>query len=93
MPQYDLHVLCTECNDFHDAFVRVTLNETFEVRRVSDVYKGNVPLVFYQAVSDIRCSKTQNRMNQRDTSLMVLAEVGSWSLRTRDAKPDIRDAA
>jgi hypothetical protein len=83
MPEYDLHVVCPHCQGFHDAFVRVSLEETFEVLRVSDVYHGDVPLYFYQAIAQISCSATNKHVNQSDPHMMVLAEVGRWSLRKK----------
>ncbi len=83
MPEYDLHVVCPYCQGFHDAFVRVSLQEIFEVRCVSDVYQRNVPLHFYQAVAETRCPATDQFVNQIDAHMMVLAEVGRWSLRRK----------
>jgi hypothetical protein len=76
MPQYDLHVLCPQCGGFHDALARVTLDATFDVRRVSDVYQGNIPLQFYQAISQIRCSTTDKPVKREDPDMMVLVAVG-----------------
>ncbi len=79
MPQYDLHILCQDCGSFHDAFLRVTLDESFEVRRVSDVYPQGIPLEFYQAIAQIHCSKTDRRVEQKSPELMVLVAIGRWS--------------
>ena len=85
MLDYDLHILCSHCGSFHDAFVRVPREETFEVLRVSDVYGNNVPPYFYQAISELRCPNTNELVNQTNPDLMVLAQVGVWSLRKRQA--------
>ncbi len=83
MPEYDLHVVCPHCQGFHDALVRVSLDESFEVLRVIDVYRGKGPLHFYQAVIQIHCPATDKPVNQKDPHMMVLAEVGRWSLRRK----------
>jgi len=79
MPDYDLHILCPDCDAFHDALVRVTLDATFEVRRVSDIYQGNMPLQFYQAVAQIHCCATDKLVNQENPDMMVLVAAGRWS--------------
>lgn len=43
MPDYDLHVLCFECGNFHDVVMRVSLEKSFEVCVVSDIYDGEIP--------------------------------------------------
>ena len=83
MPEYDLHVICPHCKDFHDAFLRISLDETFDVLRVSDVYKENVPPEFYQAASSVRCWATNKTGMETDPDMMVLAEVGRWSSRKK----------
>lgn len=90
MPQYDLHVLCPQCGGFHDALTRVTLGATFDVRRVSDVYQGNVPLQFYQAVAQIHCATTDKPVEQENPDMMVLVAAGKWS---GESKPQIRKLA
>ncbi len=79
MPQYDLHILCPNCGNFHDALIRVALDESFDVRRVSDIYQQGIPLEFYQAIDQIRCSKTDRRVEQKMPELMVLVAIGRWS--------------
>jgi hypothetical protein len=78
MPQYDLHILCSNCGAFHDALDRVTLDATFDVRRVSDVYQGNVRPQFYQAIAQIHCSTTDKPVKQDNPDMMVLVAVGRW---------------
>jgi hypothetical protein len=78
MPKYDLHILCPNCGDFHDALTRVTLDESFEVLRVSDVYPQGIPPEFYQAVAQIHCSKTNKPVEHHNPDMMVLVAVGRW---------------
>ncbi len=79
MPQYDLHVRCPDCGNFHDALDRVTLGESFEVRRVGDVYDGNLPLEFYQAIAQIHCPSTDKPVKQQEPDMMVLSRC-SWKV-------------
>jgi len=79
MPRYDLYILCPDCGKFHDALARVTLDESFEVRRVSDIYQQAIPLEFHQAIAQIRCSKTDERVEQKNPDMMVLVAIGRWS--------------
>ena len=83
MREYDLYVVCAHCRHFHDALLRVSLEKDSGVLRVSDVYHGDVPLYFYQAIAEISCSAVHKPVNQRDPHMMVLAEVGRWSLRKK----------
>lgn len=83
MQDYDLYVMCPHCKGFHDAFARVSLDATFDVRRVSDVYGHDVPTHFYQAVSSLRCDKTNTPVNQNNPDAMVLAQVGKPSLHSK----------
>ena len=83
MPEYDLHVICPHCKAFHDAFVRVSIDETFEVLRVSDVYQDEVPAEFYRAASRVRCLTMDKLLGQVTSHMMVLAEVGRWSPREK----------
>jgi hypothetical protein len=83
VPEYDLHVICPHCQDFHDAYVRVQREETFEVLRVSAVYGKDLPPDFYQAISELRCPNTNKPVNQTDPKMMVLAEVERWSARRK----------
>ena len=71
MPEYDLHILCHDCGGFHDTLVRVTLNDTFDVRRVSDIYPQTIPLQFYQAIAQIHCSATKRPVKQGSPDTMV----------------------
>jgi hypothetical protein len=83
MPEYDLHVICPHCKAFHDAFVRVSLDETFEVLRVSDVYPTEVPAEFFRAASGVWCFALNKPATQTNPSMMVLAEAGRWSRRKK----------
>jgi hypothetical protein len=76
MPQYDLHVLCPECGNFHDVLLRVSLEESFEVRNLSDIYGGKVPPEFYAATAGQRCPTDRKLISQRNTDQMVLVAVG-----------------
>lgn len=78
MPRYDLYVLCHHCGKFHDALTRVTLEDAFGVRRVSDVYRKATPLEFHQAIAQIHCSTTNKPVNQENPDMMVLVAVGRW---------------
>ena len=78
MLQYDLYVLCPECGDFHDMLLRISLEESFEVRRLSDVYGGKVPPEFHAAVSEQTCPTTGELIKQRNPDQMVLVGVGRW---------------
>ena len=78
MPQYDLHILCPNCGKFHDAFTRVTLDESFDVRRVSDIYQRGMPLEFYQAIAQIHCFTTNKPVDQENPDMMVLVAIGKW---------------
>ena len=78
MPQYDLHILCPDCGDFHDALVRVTLDDAFDVRRVSDIFQQAIPLEFYQAIAQIHCPATENPVKQEKPDMMVLVAVERW---------------
>jgi hypothetical protein len=76
MPQYDLHVLCLECGNFHDMLLRVSLEETFEVRNLSDIYNGKVPPEFYAAIAGQNCPKTRRLLSNQNPDQMVLVAVG-----------------
>jgi len=76
MPQYDLHVLCPECGNFHDVLLRVSLEESFEVRNLSDIYGGKVPPEFYAAIAGQTCPTDRKLISQRNTDQMVLVAVG-----------------
>jgi len=76
MPQYDLQILCHDCGSFHDALLRVTLDEAFEVRRVSDVYQHAIPLDFYQAIAQIHCPTTNKPVVHNKPDMMILVAVG-----------------
>jgi hypothetical protein len=76
MPQYDLHVLCLECGNFHDMLLRVSLDESFEVRNLSDVYDGKVPPEFYAAIAGQSCPKTKRLLSCQSPDQMVLVAVG-----------------
>jgi hypothetical protein len=84
MPFYDLHVLCSECESFHDALVRVSRGEVFEVRRVSDLYDGKIPLEFYPSTTNMRCPVTGKPVKQERADMMVLAS-------TRDRHRPVRE--
>ena len=83
MREYDLYVVCAYCRHFHDAFLRVPLEKDFGVLPVREVYEGNIPTYFYQAIAQIRCPETNKPVNPRTPHSMVLAKVGRWSLRKK----------
>jgi hypothetical protein len=76
MPQYDLHILCSDCGAFHDALVRINLDDAFQVRRVSDIFQETIPLEFYHAIAQIHCPTTENPVKQENPAMMVLVAVG-----------------
>ena len=76
MPQYDLHVLCPRCGLFHDMFLRVALEESFEVRCLTDIYDADrVPPEFYQTTSGQECPITGQSIDQLNSHQMVLVNV------------------
>src|SRR2546423_13788115 len=83
MPEYGLHIICPHCKAFHDAFLRVSLDDSFEVLRVSDVYQTDVPEEFYRAASRVRCLAINKQASQTNPRMMILAEVGKWSPGTK----------
>jgi hypothetical protein len=76
MPQYDLHVLCSDCGRFHDARHRVWLAESFDVRCVTDLYPGQVPDEFHQAIGQMLCPTSKQPVRQTRADLMVLVAEG-----------------
>ncbi len=78
MPQYDLHVLCSECGKFHDVLLRLSLEQSFEVRNVRDLYNGAVPPEFYAAIAEQECPVTRKPFRKPNPDLMVLVVVGGW---------------
>jgi hypothetical protein len=89
MPEYDLHILCRDCGGFHDTLVRVTLNHTFDVRRVSDIYPETIPLEFYQAIAQIHCSVTKKpvKPGNPDTMVFVAANLAQKVTRLPKKSP------
>jgi hypothetical protein len=73
MPQYDLHVLCADCGQFHNTRHRVWLAESFDVRCVSDLYPMQPPEEFYEAIAQIVCPRSQAPVRQTRPDMMVLA--------------------
>jgi len=65
MPQYDLHVLCSECGKFHDVLLRLSLDQSFEVRNVRDLYDGEIPPEFYAAIADQNVRSRENRLGNQ----------------------------
>jgi hypothetical protein len=76
MPQYDFHVLCRECGNFHNMLLRVSREESFEVRRLIDLYDGQVPPELYAAISGQYCPTTGKLIHQLEPDQMVLVAVG-----------------
>ena len=76
MRQYDLHVLCADCGQFHNARHRVWLDESFDVRSVSDFYPIHVPHDFLQAIAEIPCPITGEAVRQTRADMMVLVAAG-----------------
>jgi hypothetical protein len=76
MRQYDLHVLCADCGQFHDASHRVWLAESFDVRIVSDLYAMQPPDEFYKAIAQIICPRTGEPVRQTRPDMMVLVAEG-----------------
>jgi hypothetical protein len=75
MPDYDLFLLCAECGNSHDVLVRVSLEKSFEISFVSDVYDGAIPIEFYAASCDQKCSTTGKVLPQQNPGEMVLVAV------------------
>jgi len=78
MPQYDLQILCSECGNFHDMLLRVSLEESFEVRNLSDIYNGKVPPEFYAAITGQTCPTTEKPISKQNPEHLVLVAVGKW---------------
>jgi hypothetical protein len=76
MFQYGLHILCPECGAFHAALIRITLDDAFQVRRVSDIFPETIPLEFYQAIAQTQCPTTESPVKQKKPYMMVLVGVG-----------------
>jgi hypothetical protein len=76
MPQYDLHVLCPRCGDFHEMLLRVSLEESFDVRNLGDIYKDKVPPELYVVVSGEKCPITGEPFGQLRPDQMVFVVVG-----------------
>jgi hypothetical protein len=75
MPEYDLCILCSQCGSFHDVLVRVSLEESFELRLVSDVYGAAFPPHFREAICDHECPTTGRALGQQDPGEMLLVAV------------------
>jgi hypothetical protein len=78
MPQYDLHILCSECGNFHDMLLRVSLEESFDVRNLSDIYNGNVPPEFHATITGQTCPTTKKLISKQNLDRLVLVAVGRW---------------
>lgn len=75
MPEYDLYFVCAECGSFHDVLMRVSLEQAFEIRLVSDVYGGEIPPEFYVAICDHKCPTTGRVLRQQHPGRMLLIAV------------------
>ena len=75
MPEYDLCILCSQCGSFHDVLVRVSLEESFELRLVSDVYGDAVPSESCEAICDHECPTTGRALGRQDPGEMLLVAV------------------
>jgi len=75
MTEYSLHFLCPNCHTFHDSLVRVSLNTSFQVRRVSDVYE-NVPELFLDSIVGQKCPTAGETVTESDPNTMVLVAAG-----------------
>jgi hypothetical protein len=58
--------------------LRISLEESFEVRNLIDIYKDKVPPEFYASVSSAECPITKEPIGQPRSDQMVLVEVGRW---------------
>ena len=77
MPQYDLHILCSECGNFHDMLLRVSREDSFEMRNLDDLYDGKVPPEFYAAIEGQPCPITRKLINKQNLDHLVLVAVGT----------------
>jgi hypothetical protein len=75
MPEYALQIICPHCKAFHDAFLHVSLDETFDILRVTDVYEGDIPAEFYQATAKLRCFALNRSIDPVESKMMVLTQV------------------
>ena len=75
MPEYDLCILCSQCGSFHDVLMRVSLEESFELRLVSDVYGAAFPPHFRAAICAHECPTTGRPLEQQDPGEMLLVAV------------------
>jgi hypothetical protein len=76
MPQYDLQILCSECGNFHDMLLRVSLEESFEVRNLNDIYNDRIPPEFYVAIAGQMCPTTKNLISKQNPDRLVLVAAG-----------------
>jgi hypothetical protein len=75
MPQYDLCVACSECGNFHDVFLQVSLARRGSLYLVRDIYSEEFPPEFYEVLLNIECPITGTEMQQHDSGEMLLVAV------------------
>ena len=56
--------------------LRVSLEDSFEVRNVNDVYDGKIPFEFHEVIAEQKCPTTSQPIKQRNPDQMVLVAVG-----------------
>ena len=78
MADYDVYVLCNECNDIHSAELRIELQYgPGEKQSLSDVYSREEPpaIIGMLKNSYYRCSKTGKTFLQKDLNHVYLVPV------------------
>lgn len=76
MPEYDIHALCSDCGNFHDLLVRVTMAERFEACSVRDAYTRELisPAVL-TGVDRLKCTVTGMEIRLPPPHMLVLVLV------------------
>lgn len=80
MPEYALYLLCAECGTFHTVPMRVVLEKSFEICLLRDVYDGEIPNEFYEAICDHECPTTGKALLRQDPGEMLLVAVAKFLL-------------
>jgi hypothetical protein len=74
MPEYDLYVRCSECERFHYLPLGLSLEKSFKVRLVSDVFDHEIPNRIRMAIDGKACPKTGGTLRCEDPAEMVLVD-------------------
>ena len=78
MADYDVYVLCNECNDVHSVELRIELQYgPVNKQSVSDVYSGREPPAVIRMLKNscYPCSKTGKTFFQKDQNQVFLVPV------------------